>query len=451
MVMAWLWLHASDLMATSLNHRLNQYIEQALRQFSVPTVSVVVVDQDQVLYANTFGQTRQGVRPVYYIGSISKSLTALAVLRLVDSGQLALDHEILQYLPELAIENAGGQITVRHLLNHSSGLNRLDGFMDLERLESVSDHQTEIRLHSKPGEKYEYSNLNYVILGMLIERISGMSYSDFLAELVFEPLAMNNSSVDCSHQGDLLPHHQYWGWPQVTAQMDYHRLSIPAGFLCSTAFDLGQFLMLNLNQGSIEEQQLVSESMIKTMHSVWNDQQNGYAMGWRRGQFNGEPMLQHLGSTATSVSGVFMFPEKSLGVVVLSNSNSLWFTESLMVGVLDLLTRNEPSPVSGFERYFRWAILAALVLVLLHWLYQLFKTYRNRANLKRRACIKKLVMQLLLIMSIVLAFPYVAGIPFMALISFQPDIGTLMLCSLMAHLLLAVWQLIISNKSSGQA
>jgi D-alanyl-D-alanine carboxypeptidase len=210
----------------------------------VPSVTIAV-RKGTSLFTRSYGvfdvETGAEARPgsVYQIASVSKQFTAAAIMRLVEDGRLALDERAGLYLPEL--DPRFDAITIRHLLNHSAGLH--DYLFEIENpFEPMTEQQIAGMITSRspafpPGSRYAYSNSGYFLLGMIIERVSGRSYEQYLRNTFFEPLGLNDTSYCGTREpapgGTLLLDGQLIPVPPV-----HMSLVGAAGALCSTAADL---------------------------------------------------------------------------------------------------------------------------------------------------------------------------------------------------------------------
>jgi CubicO group peptidase (beta-lactamase class C family) len=178
---------------------IDAFLEKTLADNRVPGLSVVVVQDDRIVFMKGYGQAGGG-RPVtpqtpLYLGSTSKTITALAVMQLVEQGKVELDAPVQRYLPwfQVADEAASRQITVRHLLNHTSGLSEGadPGNSNLSpTLNEQIRRMRSARLTARVGTKYQYDSQNYRTLGLLIEQVSGQPYGDYVRDHVFAPLDM---------------------------------------------------------------------------------------------------------------------------------------------------------------------------------------------------------------------------------------------------------------------
>jgi len=187
---------------------IDAYIERQMRRLRVPGVSLAIVEGDRTVHTRGFGQARpNGETPTprtpFFIGSLTKSFTALAVMQLVEAGQIELDASIQRYLPwfRLADPQASAQITVRHLLNQTSGLPTLAGeipLADFDNSPNAAERQeralASLALVHPVGAAFEYSNSNYNLLGLIIEAADGESYADYVQTHIFTPLDMSQWS-----------------------------------------------------------------------------------------------------------------------------------------------------------------------------------------------------------------------------------------------------------------
>ncbi|KAF0813075.1 putative penicillin-binding protein PbpX [Andreprevotia sp. IGB-42] len=319
---------------------LNRYVETQLARGGVPGAALVVVTRDQVLQVKGFGMRGpdgQAVTPdsLFILGSVSKSFTALAVMQLVEAGKIKLDEPVVHYLPDfrLADPAMSAQITVRQLLNHQSGISTADGNRDFgmathtriaERITQLGD----IPQQQAPGANYEYSNLNYVILGALIERASGQSYGQYVQQHIFTPLRMTQITADAAQarQRALATGHRYW-FGQAVATDDVPRpdSNVPAGYLYASAADMGRYLQAQLNGGELQGTRVLSAAGIDTLHrdGVAAGTDTMYAMGWMYEAAN-PAVFSHGGDTADYHSYMAISPREGWGMVLLVNANSFF-------------------------------------------------------------------------------------------------------------------------------
>ena len=190
----------------------------------------------------------------FVIGSATKSFTALAVMQLVDAGRVDLEAPVRDYVPELALADARvDDITVRDLLQQTSGLDDLAGgpllasAADGTPLAAIAELK-DAELASTPGETWRYANANYVLAGLVVERASGMGYGDYVQREIFTPLGMTHSSATTDPVGSdvLADGHRFWFGVPVATEPTRREATLAAGYLISTATDLGRYLSLYL-------------------------------------------------------------------------------------------------------------------------------------------------------------------------------------------------------------
>ena len=213
----------------------DQTITDFMRKLSIPGGAVAVMREGKLIYARGFGyadvENKTPVQPdaLFRIASVSKTITATAVMKLVEEGKLRLDDRVAPLIAHLVpasgaiVDPRWDEITIRHLLNHSGGWDRTKpngGFDPIDRSwiaaaavnapapaspETLIRYMKGMPLDFNPGEKFAYSNFGYIILGRVIERVSGMSYKDYVRTRVLEAVAANRTQQGKSHMVDALP------------------------------------------------------------------------------------------------------------------------------------------------------------------------------------------------------------------------------------------------------
>jgi CubicO group peptidase (beta-lactamase class C family) len=183
------------------------YIENLMAENKIPGLALSIIHDDEVVYTQGYGVTGPEGVPVtpqapFIIGSTSKSFTALAIMQLVEAGKIDLDAPVQAYLPwfTLADPAQAQKMTVRHLLTHTSGFSSMQGDKDILN-EDASDGALQANVReladtkpSRPvGEKFDYSNSNYDILGLIVQEVSGQSFETYVEEHIYTPLEMSNS------------------------------------------------------------------------------------------------------------------------------------------------------------------------------------------------------------------------------------------------------------------
>ena len=186
---------------------IDSWVRAAMRKAPIPGLAYAVVQGDQILHLQAFGSADDSGRPVtpqtpFVISSVTKTFTALAIRQLANAGRLDVEAPVQRYLPWFRVADpaASARITVRMLLEHESGFSTADGnqsYLDDPRytLTDLVRKCATIRLQHSPGTP-EYSNINYLVLGQIIETLSGQSYDDYVQRNIFTPLAMRHTYTD---------------------------------------------------------------------------------------------------------------------------------------------------------------------------------------------------------------------------------------------------------------
>jgi CubicO group peptidase (beta-lactamase class C family) len=316
---------------------LDAWFDGVVHDAGIPGAAIVVVRDGQVVHEHGVGVADDSGRPVsgqtpFVIGSLAKSLTALAVVQLADRGRIDLDVPVRRYLPDFAVADpsAGRSITIRQLLNQTSGLPGAAGTAPLSAPATSLADQVRVlgvvKLASVPGAAYQYSNANYVVLGRVIEVVTGQSYEAYMQANVFGPLAMihTTSKLATARAEGLGRAHRLWFGLPDSHQPLFREDLAPAGFIASSADDLGHVLIAEMNGGRFGTTAIASPGAINQLWAgtAAAGPAGRYAMGWFDGTFDGERILAHAGSTTDMASYQAMIPSRGLGVVLLFNAQS---------------------------------------------------------------------------------------------------------------------------------
>lgn len=365
---------------------IDAYIMKQMHQLKIPGASLAIVEGNQIVHMRGYGQARpQGESPTpqtpFFIGSLTKSFTALAIMQLVEAGKVNLDTPVQYYLPwfQVADPLASAQITVRHLLNQTSGFSEAAGRIPLSNFDnSPNATERQARILAKQALKHpvgtacEYSNANYNLLGLIIEAGSGETYANYIQNHIFSPLDMKQSyfSPAEAKQNGLAIGHQYWfGSPSPAPDIPVPRGSLPSGQLIASAEDMAHYLIAQLNEGRYCSAQILSPAGINEMHNgVAEYTQLGlsfgkYGMGWFIDELNDTKIVWHTGIVPNFFSYMALLPEQNKGVILLMNSYHYFLTPGqteIGAGVAALLSGQKPSPSQA--RLIPWLMRSQLLL-----------------------------------------------------------------------------------------
>jgi CubicO group peptidase (beta-lactamase class C family) len=434
---------------------VDAYISTKMRELGIPGAALVIVQGDQIIHIKAFGVADDSGRPVtpqtpFFTGSIGKSITALAIMQLVEAGKIDLDAPVQTYLPwfRVADANASQIITVRHLLNMTSGLPRSIGQKQLANTD-LSDSAIEknvralanITLNSPPGERYEYSNANYVTLGMIIQAISGVSFETYIREHIFTPLDMQNShtsKVEAQQDGLAVGYQKWFGIPVASPNLPFARGSLPAGQLTMSIEDFGHYLIAQLNNGSYQEVSVLSPAGVGVLHHPdvpITGSADYYGMGWEVQHFQDVEVIRHNGQVPGYTTDMFLVPEKQIAVAMVLNTYSPMLgirVSRVPSSVLRMLLGQEVFP--GYE-FLHMRIIYALIMLVpfLHiaavfvTLHRIRSSQRNTQLSTRMHAAPSIVLSFLwnaIIASLLLiALPIAFDANLSTVILFQPDVG----------------------------
>lgn len=308
--------------------QVDEFIQEEMAQRRIPAVVLKIVQggRDVKTAAYGFANLELGIAAttssVFEIGSVTKQFTAACILLLQQDGKLSVEDLIAKHLPE--IPKSWSNVTIRHLLSHTSGIKSytgLDGFALTRRLTQAQFISTigERPLEFQPGESWKYSNTGYSLLGYIIENVSGKSYWDFLRERIFAPLGMN--STGNRNPGGMLTN-RVSGYEQTNRlhiNRDYDVTDVfAAGAMVSTVSDLAKW---NLALETETLLSVASKTAAWTPQRVNSGKPTTYGFGWYVDAVDGRRYAGHGGHTSGFSASVQRFPEDQLLVIVLTNTD----------------------------------------------------------------------------------------------------------------------------------
>ncbi|MBC7870424.1 MAG: beta-lactamase family protein [Chitinophagaceae bacterium] len=335
--------------------QIDSYLEEIMELYNVTGANLSIVQNGEVLYTAGYGfrniETEQAVTPetLFSIGSVSKSFTALAVAQQVDAGNLDLDTPIIDYVPNLTYTDPRfEQVTLRHLLSHTSGLPVMDTLWYAGTVESRDALITEFAMQTfdtEPGATYVYNNVAYALAGYVLEQVTGETWEDYIRAHIFTPLEMTESVVSFDEMAQTsnyaLPHLlniREGAVPQ--ALFEYIDLIAPAGAIDSNPVNMANYALLQLGDGTFNGERVVSQELLEEMHAVTSEVTEGYGLGWVNTSYEGYDLVWHNGAIDGFTAALFLVPSESLGVTILTNSDALEGGDSFVqAGALGIITR----------------------------------------------------------------------------------------------------------------
>jgi CubicO group peptidase (beta-lactamase class C family) len=318
-----------DRLSAAQATQMDAAAERILKETGTPSASVAVVEGGKIVYTHGYGLARleppTSAKPWvrYSIGSISKQFTAAAILMLQHEGKLSVNDPVAKYFPDLTDAK---NITIRMLLSHTSGYQDYwpEDYV-MPPMEKPTDTQHILDVWGKrpldfaPGTKWQYSNTNYVIAGLIVEKVSGMPLMQFLRERIFEPLKMKDvfdSDKYPLSKTDAAGYQQYALGPLRPATPEGAGWMMGAAELAMPAYDLAQW-DISLMDRSLMSQQSYDEMFQPVM--LKDGQNSHYALGLFVGTRDGHAYLEHSGEVSGFVSENIVFPKDKAAIVVLTN------------------------------------------------------------------------------------------------------------------------------------
>jgi CubicO group peptidase (beta-lactamase class C family) len=269
--------------------------------------------------ANVETNTANTSTTKFRIGSLTKQITAAAIMLLQERGKLSVKDKFCQHLENCP--EAWKEITIHQLLTHTSGIPNFTALPDWKTKKTkdltpvqVSELVRELPLKFKSGEDFEYSNTNYLLLGLIIEKVSGKSYEAFLQENIFNTLQMKNTGYDHGEQNlaDRAIGYTKKGEQNTPAEKINMKAPFSAGALYSTVEDLYKW------QTAFDSQSLLKTETIKV---AFTPEKRNYGYGWSISSWRGHPVMSHTGAIDGFSSHLMKFPQEKAAVIVLLNND----------------------------------------------------------------------------------------------------------------------------------
>ncbi|MCD6242941.1 serine hydrolase [Candidatus Bathyarchaeota archaeon] len=347
----------------------------------LPAISVAVVEDGKVVYSKGFGLRnkaygfRATANTLYAIGSVTKSFTALSIMQLVNEGKLNLEDPVGKYAP-LDLKSMGEPVRVWHLLTHSSGIPALAYAEAIIRYATGAGgkwipmatydelftfmREAEKWAVTKPGERWFYLNEGYLLLGYIIEKISGMDYREYVRKHILEPLGMNRTFFGREKlEADKDAAVPYIITKEGEQKESGYVYSLTAdGGLISNVMDLARYITMYLNRGEYNGNRILPSELIEEMEKpriklpiqVFGGEAYGYGL-MTVPNFLGYRLVGHGGSVLTATAYMGYVPERKIGIALLANGSGYPLSQLGMYGLALMLGRNpEELPFIKMEK-----------------------------------------------------------------------------------------------------
>lgn len=326
-IVSLVWLNSVSYAAQeNVAVKVDSFINGEMAKQRIPGVALAVVKNGAIVLAKGYGYANLEhqvlVKPetIFQSGSVGKQFTATAVMLLVEEGKLDLDASIATYFAEAPA--AWKKITVRHLLTHTAGTTDYPKDFDYRRDYTEADMLKLIKalpLAFQPGEKWEYSNLGYVTLGILIRKATGKFYGDFLQERIFQPLGMNTARV--ISEADLVANRAA-GYQLVNGEIKNQDWVAPLlnttadGALYLTVLDMAQWDAALYGEKILQQTSL---AQMWTPVKLNSGKTHGYGLGWSLSEVRGHRIIEHGGAWQGFKAMISRYVNDKLTVIVFAN------------------------------------------------------------------------------------------------------------------------------------
>jgi CubicO group peptidase (beta-lactamase class C family) len=347
---------AQEALTSEVQAAFDRAAADVLRQTGAPSASIAVVRAGSIAYLHAYGTaTISPAVPAatsmrYSIGSISKQFTAAAVLLLVEEGRLSLDDKVARWFPDLT---QADEVSVRQLLSMTSGYQDFwpEDYVMPPMLEPVTprailDRWARKPLDFNPGTKWQYSNTNYVIAGLIVEQVSGQPLFEFLRQRIFAPLKMSsvvNSDIAPLGPDDPARYLRYALGPARPAPKEGAGWMFGAGELAMTATDLARWDIATIAHSLLQPS---SYQQMQTETVLANGAGTRYGLGVSVGTSNGKRVISHSGEVSGFTARNTIYPDDDVAVVVLTNLDATTASSQLATRIEGLVFKQGDASVS---------------------------------------------------------------------------------------------------------
>ncbi len=329
---------------------IENFINEQMNEGKIPGMSVVIVQNDKTILKKGFGyadlQSNKKVTSdtLFELGSNSKAFTALGVLKLEQDGLININEPITKYIPWLIMKynDKEVQITIEQFLHHTSGVPsstivNIPVSNDRDAIEKTVRTLIGIELTSNPGDNFQYATINYDVLGLLIEQVTGKKYEDYIKENVLTPIGLRNTYM---YKDKIKNDNMAKGYKLGFAKPRYYKApqysgNKPAGYIISNAEDMAKWLKIQMNAletSSFDSKLIKNSHMPNSSIQPFGDGLT-YADGWF---INNRSEIFHSGSNPNYSSYIIFKPQEKIGVAVLCNIKSC-YTSEIAKGIFNMV------------------------------------------------------------------------------------------------------------------
>jgi CubicO group peptidase (beta-lactamase class C family) len=325
-------------MSNSQSEAIQSLLDEASKTSGVPGMSVSILEGESTHYfASGYADRKEGLHAsedsLYELASVSKAFTGLGILLLEEQGLLSMSDSVQKYLPWFTLTYEGksiemNRVTLDNFLHHTSGLTNRKHIQKIpqgnspDMLQKTVEVLADSELEFLPGEKYSYGTVNYDILGLIIERVSGQSYEEFMTEQVFQPLGLHHTYVykdKAKATGELAQGYRSSFMTTTAYDAPDYAGNKPAGYIISCTTDMARWMSIQM--GMVKDIPEDIKSAVKKSHepdiSVSDVDGMFYAGGWTVN--NNQTIIEHAGGNPNFATEVVIFPKEKRAICLLTN------------------------------------------------------------------------------------------------------------------------------------
>jgi len=369
---------------------LEDYLKKEMSANQIPGLAIGVIKEGKIVFCKGFGESDKKASQVtadspFLLASLTKSFTALAISQLESQGKVRYTDKVKDHLPFFTLKNTdySDSMTIDHLLDHRSGIPGISSYKTNRKglgLEEKARRLKDIKGTGRFGY-FSYANDNYALLGLIIEKVSGQSYEEFVRHQILAPLSMSStffSQEEAAGHNVAKGHQLYFGMPMVSS-ISYHRANLANGGILSSAKDLCQYLKAHL---VIDSTALPVLPALNNTNDLFRaSSEDIYRKGWFINERNGKKFFSHRGQLSDYHNFFGFYPEEQLGLVVLINQNSLFLNNRIghiSENVLQFIeTGSLPKATNAKLNLSYWIFIVLSVMSLILFMISLIREIRS--------------------------------------------------------------------------
>ncbi|MCA0931800.1 beta-lactamase family protein [Lutimonas saemankumensis] len=350
------------------SEKVTNYVEEIKESYNLPGIAVSITDTDKTLYLEHFGKINDNEQLL--IGSCSKSFTALLTLKLQDKGLLNINDPVVQYLDwfQYADKNQSDKVIIKDLLHHTSGIPSILGRITIKE-DSLGSTKREVKrmlseLSIDTSQNiYQYSNINYRLLGYIVEQVTGSLYGEVLQKEILQPLGLTHTTgfvlkpEDKNFPGS---YNYFLYYPVVPYVSSYYKDQIPEGHIASNAEDMAIYLREHLKGYLKDSGQIINQKLSNTLFTPRSQNSFHYGQGWFIRNKENKKIVFHTGLTEGFNTCMIIDPQEEKAIFVAINSGVDTAYE-IAAGISNILVGKEPN---FYSKTFFYLIRSIPLLVL---------------------------------------------------------------------------------------